>query len=143
MSGLVCPLRSDEVNCDDHTWPRALLRATEGSLWLIRQAAWFFGTSSSLGGWGTLILSTCFFFLPWTKAVNEATCTWSGQLPPRNYKNPIYSCKVFLGGVPWDITEGSCAPGGEGGVCPSRGSRVGSSVSRGPWDPGRGACLGD
>ncbi|XP_072838350.1 cytoplasmic polyadenylation element-binding protein 1 isoform X1 [Pogona vitticeps] len=38
-------------------------------------------------------------------AVNEATCTWSGQLPPRNYKNPVYSCKVFLGGVPWDITE--------------------------------------
>lgn len=40
------------------------------------------------------------------QAVNEATCTWSGQLPPRNYKNPVYSCKVFLGGVPWDITEG-------------------------------------
>ncbi|KAJ8249297.1 hypothetical protein GJAV_G00233290 [Gymnothorax javanicus] len=39
-------------------------------------------------------------------AVNEATFTWSGQLPPRNYKNPLYSCKVFLGGVPWDITEG-------------------------------------
>lgn len=38
--------------------------------------------------------------------MNEATCTWSGQLPPRNYKNPVYSCKVFLGGVPWDITEG-------------------------------------
>ncbi|NXG45144.1 CPEB1 protein, partial [Psilopogon haemacephalus] len=38
-------------------------------------------------------------------AVSEATCTWSGQLPPRNYKNPVYSCKVFLGGVPWDITE--------------------------------------
>ncbi|XP_064168339.1 cytoplasmic polyadenylation element-binding protein 1a [Anguilla rostrata] len=38
-------------------------------------------------------------------AVNEATFTWSGQLPPRNYKNPLYSCKVFLGGVPWDITE--------------------------------------
>ncbi|XP_053933791.1 cytoplasmic polyadenylation element-binding protein 1 isoform X4 [Cuculus canorus] len=38
-------------------------------------------------------------------AVNEATYTWSGQLPPRNYKNPVYSCKVFLGGVPWDITE--------------------------------------
>ena len=35
----------------------------------------------------------------------EASCTWSGQLPPRNYKNPTYSCKVFLGGVPWDITE--------------------------------------
>lgn len=39
-------------------------------------------------------------------AVNEATFTWSGQLPPRNNKDPLYSCKVFLGGVPWDITEG-------------------------------------
>uniref|UniRef100_A0A4W5QEC7 Cytoplasmic polyadenylation element binding protein 1 n=1 Tax=Hucho hucho TaxID=62062 RepID=A0A4W5QEC7_9TELE len=38
-------------------------------------------------------------------AVNEATFTWSGQLPPRNNKNPLYSYKVFLGGVPWDITE--------------------------------------
>ncbi|CAH1788251.1 unnamed protein product [Owenia fusiformis] len=38
-------------------------------------------------------------------AVYEATCTWSGQLPPKAYKNPTYSCKVFLGGVPWDITE--------------------------------------
>ena len=38
-------------------------------------------------------------------AICEATCTWSGQLPPRMYKNPTYSCKVFLGGVPWDITE--------------------------------------
>ncbi|XP_076863062.1 cytoplasmic polyadenylation element-binding protein 1a isoform X2 [Brachyhypopomus gauderio] len=40
-------------------------------------------------------------------ATNEATCSWIGQLPPRNYKNPIYSCKVFLGGVPWDVTEAS------------------------------------
>ena len=32
---------------------------------------------------------------------------WSGQLPRRNYKNPSYSTKVFLGGVPWDITEGN------------------------------------
>ncbi|XP_061855606.1 cytoplasmic polyadenylation element-binding protein 1 [Colius striatus] len=38
-------------------------------------------------------------------AMNEATCTWSGQLPVRKYKNPVYSRKVFLGGVPWDITE--------------------------------------
>lgn len=38
-------------------------------------------------------------------AVCDATCTWSGQLPPRVHKNPIYSCKVFLGGVPWDVTE--------------------------------------
>ncbi|KAK2150887.1 hypothetical protein LSH36_384g05005, partial [Paralvinella palmiformis] len=35
----------------------------------------------------------------------EPTCTWSGQLPQKVYKNPTYSCKVFLGGVPWDITE--------------------------------------
>lgn len=42
--------------------------------------------------------------------MNEATCTWSGQLPPRNYKNPVYCCKVFLGGVPWDITEGELPP---------------------------------
>ncbi|KAJ7998318.1 hypothetical protein DPEC_G00221450 [Dallia pectoralis] len=40
-------------------------------------------------------------------AVNDATFTWSGQLPPRNYQNPVYSCKVFLGGVPWDVTEAS------------------------------------
>lgn len=31
--------------------------------------------------------------------------TWSGQLPSRTYKNPVYSCKVFVGGVPWDVTE--------------------------------------
>ena len=35
----------------------------------------------------------------------DATCTWSGQLPPRQHQNPLYSSKVFLGGVPWDITE--------------------------------------
>lgn len=38
-------------------------------------------------------------------AVNEATFTWKGKLPPRNNKDPLYSCKVFLGGVPWDVTE--------------------------------------
>ncbi|XP_056634314.1 cytoplasmic polyadenylation element-binding protein 1 isoform X1 [Diorhabda sublineata] len=36
----------------------------------------------------------------------DATCTWSGVLPPRSNVKPIgYSSKVFLGGVPWDITE--------------------------------------
>ncbi|XP_055330426.1 LOW QUALITY PROTEIN: cytoplasmic polyadenylation element-binding protein 1-like [Paramacrobiotus metropolitanus] len=31
---------------------------------------------------------------------------WSGTLPPRNCRtNSPFSCKVFLGGVPWDITE--------------------------------------
>ncbi|XP_059353807.1 cytoplasmic polyadenylation element-binding protein 1-like [Carassius carassius] len=41
------------------------------------------------------------------QTVNEATYTWEGSLPLRHYKNPVYSCKVFLGGVPWDITEAS------------------------------------
>lgn len=36
---------------------------------------------------------------------SEPQYTWSGQLRVRSYKNPVYSCKVFLGGVPWDITE--------------------------------------
>lgn len=32
-------------------------------------------------------------------------CYWKGELPPRNYRNPVFSSKVFIGGVPWDITE--------------------------------------
>ena len=35
----------------------------------------------------------------------DPTCTWSGILPQRNLKPSAYSSKVFLGGVPWDITE--------------------------------------
>ncbi len=38
-------------------------------------------------------------------AMNDASCTWSGQLPPRDMRNATLSCKIFLGGVPWDITE--------------------------------------
>lgn len=36
---------------------------------------------------------------------SEPQYTWSGTLPSRSYKNPVFSCKVFLGGVPWDVTE--------------------------------------
>ncbi|XP_023331326.1 uncharacterized protein LOC111703576 [Eurytemora carolleeae] len=38
---------------------------------------------------------------------HEANCTWSGQLPPKQIagRQPSYSSKIFLGGVPWDITE--------------------------------------
>ncbi|XP_077525547.1 polyadenylation element binding protein orb isoform X2 [Amblyomma americanum] len=36
---------------------------------------------------------------------SEASCCWSGTLPPRTLKNSSLSCKVFLGGVPWDISE--------------------------------------
>jgi len=35
----------------------------------------------------------------------DATCTWRGQLPPRSHNVKTLSIKVFLGGVPWDITE--------------------------------------
>lgn len=30
---------------------------------------------------------------------------WSGDLPARNYTNPKFSLKIFVGGVPWDIDE--------------------------------------
>jgi len=40
-------------------------------------------------------------------SVSEAACTWSGQLPApgRSQGPPLYSSKVFLGGVPWDLTD--------------------------------------
>nr|XP_032829874.1 cytoplasmic polyadenylation element-binding protein 1-like isoform X1 [Petromyzon marinus] len=37
--------------------------------------------------------------------VSVAKCGWSGKLPKRSHQSPTYSCKVFMGGVPWDITE--------------------------------------
>ncbi|CAD6995301.1 unnamed protein product [Ceratitis capitata] len=40
-------------------------------------------------------------------ALYDATCTWSGQLPPRSHRMLNYSPKVFLGGIPWDISEQS------------------------------------
>lgn len=43
--------------------------------------------------------------------IAEVICTWSGQLPPKRHKNPTYSPRVFLGGVPWDITEASLIAG--------------------------------
>ncbi|XP_016840823.1 cytoplasmic polyadenylation element-binding protein 1 isoform X1 [Nasonia vitripennis] len=38
-------------------------------------------------------------------AASDANYTWSGTLPQKNQKAIGYSSKVFLGGVPWDITE--------------------------------------
>jgi hypothetical protein len=46
-----------------------------------------------------------FLFFHIYVAVNDATCTWSGQLPPRCQNNAPLSCKIFLGGVPWDIDD--------------------------------------
>ena len=43
-------------------------------------------------------------------SVCQANCTWSGQLPHRSSTaapNSSYSTKIFLGGVPWDVTETS------------------------------------
>lgn len=40
-------------------------------------------------------------------ALYDATCTWSGFLQPRAHKVVNYSPKVFLGGIPWDISEQS------------------------------------
>jgi len=37
-------------------------------------------------------------------ATIEATYTWTGTLPSRS-ESTVYSCKVFLGGVPWDLSE--------------------------------------
>lgn len=31
--------------------------------------------------------------------------TWSGVLPVRNEKDVTYSPKIFLGGVPWDLSQ--------------------------------------
>lgn len=38
-------------------------------------------------------------------ALFDASCTWSGVLPPRSHRFITYSPKVFLGGIPWDISE--------------------------------------
>ena len=41
-------------------------------------------------------------------STHEAACSWSGQLPTLGRSRSearVYSGKVFLGGVPWDITE--------------------------------------
>jgi cytoplasmic polyadenylation element-binding protein len=36
----------------------------------------------------------------------DARYTWSGNLPTNQvHKNPVYSCKVFLGGVPWEMSD--------------------------------------
>ncbi|KAK0178975.1 hypothetical protein PV327_007808 [Microctonus hyperodae] len=38
-------------------------------------------------------------------ALCDASCTWSGTLPARTQKPSGYSSKVFLGGLPWDVTD--------------------------------------
>lgn len=73
------------------------------------------GTSHAPNPWATRDLCQRFFNVDAIEhaaslhrsaaSYSEPHYTWSGQLPSRTYKNPVFSCKVFLGGVPWDVTE--------------------------------------
>lgn len=38
-------------------------------------------------------------------AQSEPKFAWSGNLPVKVYRNPVYSPKVFLGGMPYEVTE--------------------------------------
>lgn len=40
-----------------------------------------------------------------TPTESQETRVWNGTFVTRIHKNPIYSTKVFLGGVPWSISE--------------------------------------
>ncbi|XP_062122892.1 LOW QUALITY PROTEIN: putative uncharacterized protein DDB_G0277255 [Drosophila sulfurigaster albostrigata] len=62
------------------------------------------GTSGTSNDWH---LDRVAKFYRSSAALCEATCTWSGQLPPRSHRMLNYSPKVFLGGIPWDISEQS------------------------------------
>jgi cytoplasmic polyadenylation element-binding protein len=50
-------------------------------------------------------VSYCLIFFILGGLHKDPIFTWSGQLPKIVHNSPTYSCKVFLGGVPWDITE--------------------------------------
>lgn len=38
-------------------------------------------------------------------ALYDPSCTWSGVIPPRAHRFITYSPKIFLGGLPWDLSE--------------------------------------
>jgi len=38
-------------------------------------------------------------------ALFDPSCTWSGIIPPRAHRFITYSPKIFLGGLPWDLSE--------------------------------------
>ncbi|CAO4360810.1 unnamed protein product [Caenorhabditis nigoni] len=49
---------------------------------------------------------------------NLSNGSWHGELPPRDYTSPTFSRKIFVGGVPWDITEAALKDSfGEFGSC--------------------------
>uniref|UniRef100_A0A8R1I8I1 Cytoplasmic polyadenylation element-binding protein 3 n=1 Tax=Caenorhabditis japonica TaxID=281687 RepID=A0A8R1I8I1_CAEJA len=48
----------------------------------------------------------------------QSSASWHGELPPRDYTSPTFSRKIFVGGVPWDITEAALKDSfGEFGSC--------------------------
>ncbi|CAI2306366.1 unnamed protein product [Caenorhabditis sp. 36 PRJEB53466] len=48
----------------------------------------------------------------------NSSASWHGELPPRDYTSPTFSRKIFVGGVPWDITEAALKDSfGEFGSC--------------------------
>lgn len=62
--------------------------------------------------------------------------SWNGELPPRDYTSPTFSRKIFVGGVPWDITEAALKDSfGEFGSCavewPGQEARYRSGQSNG------------
>ncbi|XP_057185170.1 cytoplasmic polyadenylation element-binding protein 1a isoform X2 [Triplophysa rosa] len=96
-----------DARLEQNSLPTPTTRA-EGSV----TGCW--STGSVWPGWDTLSLNKPAFCIEreaklhkQAAALNEATYIWEGHLPLQHYKNPVYSCKVFLGGVPWDITEAS------------------------------------
>lgn len=49
---------------------------------------------------------------------STSNASWQGELPPRDYTSPTFSRKIFVGGVPWDITENALKDSfGEFGAC--------------------------
>lgn len=63
--------------------------------------------SSSSSGANDINLDRIARFHRSSAAHYDATCTWSGVLPPRSHRLVTYSSKIFLGGMPWDISEQS------------------------------------
>ncbi|EEB17475.1 Cytoplasmic polyadenylation element-binding protein, putative [Pediculus humanus corporis] len=63
------------------------------------------GTSTNSGSDGGSSLERAAKFHRNAAGVCDVMYTWSGILPVPNEKNAVYSCKVFLGGVPWDLSE--------------------------------------
>uniref|UniRef100_A0A182KFH8 RRM domain-containing protein n=1 Tax=Anopheles christyi TaxID=43041 RepID=A0A182KFH8_9DIPT len=65
------------------------------------------GGSGGGNGYADINLDRIARFHRSSAAHYDATCTWSGVLPPRSNRLVTYSSKIFLGGMPWDISEQS------------------------------------